>query len=231
MEDLARLSGRKTRFRDVRCRMNTPRGTLVVVGAGGHAADVVDAARAAGWREITIYDDDPAKHGTTVLGASCLGPLAQITPERDKHFVVAIGRNEVRQKIAAALEGAGLHAVTIQHPSCIISPSASVARGAFLGALSWIGPNVTIGRHALINVGVAVAHGASLGDWAQLCPGARLSGGVNVGSGAFVGSNAVLAPEISIGAWSQIGACSFVREDVPANKLAVGTPAKIVSRS
>jgi sugar O-acyltransferase (sialic acid O-acetyltransferase NeuD family) len=203
---------------------------LVIIGAGGFCAEVVEAARAAGWSKFAIYDDDPAKHGTQILGIPCIGPVADVERAQGSPFIVAIGRNEIRQKIATRLEEVGLCATTVQHPSCVVSPAAKIANGAFLAPFCWVGPHVTIGRHALINASVSIGHDSNIGDWVQLCPGVRISGWVKLGPGAFLGSNAVVAPKASVGAWAQVAANSFAWRDVPPRKLAVGSPAKIVER-
>lgn len=63
-----------------------------------------------------------------------------------------------------------------------------------------------------------------------LCPRAKecLRRGCRVKKFAKIGANATLLPHISIGEFSVVGAGSVVTEDVPAKKVAIGNPAKIV---
>ena len=45
---------------------------------------------------------------------------------------------------------------------------------------------------------------------------------------AIIGANATILPGITIGENAVIGAGSVVTEDIPANKVAVGNPAKVI---
>lgn len=51
---------------------------------------------------------------------------------------------------------------------------------------------------------------------------------VRVCTGAAVGAGSVLLPGVTVGAWSLVGAGSVVRDDVPANGLVVGNPARLI---
>jgi acetyltransferase-like isoleucine patch superfamily enzyme len=45
-----------------------------------------------------------------------------------------------------------------------------------------------------------------------------------------VGSHSVVMPGVTIGENSIIGACSFVKQDIPDNVLAMGVPAKVIRK-
>lgn len=53
-------------------------------------------------------------------------------------------------------------------------------------------------------------------------------GEVQIGDNVFIGVNAVIAKPVKIGDGAVIGANSVVTKDIPANAIAVGSPAKIV---
>ena len=58
---------------------------------------------------------------------------------------------------------------------------------------------------------------------------ARTSDGVQIGEGAWVGAGAKVLDGVSIGDKAIIGAGAVVTHDVPAQAVAVGIPAKVVS--
>ena len=58
----------------------------------------------------------------------------------------------------------------------------------------------------------------------------RRSAGVMVGAGAWLGAGAKVLDGVTVGERAIVGAGAVVREDVPAGTIAVGIPAKIVSR-
>jgi acetyltransferase EpsM len=203
------------------------RAKLAVLGAGGFATEVMEAATLVGWKSFELYDDDPAKKGGTFLGSRCVGSIADFEHSPRSNYILAIGNNSLRQHFGERLQAKGHTAIRLIHPSTVISPTAQIGEGSFLGPFVWVGPQVRIGRHALINMGASIGHDAVLADWVQLCPGARVSGFSNLGNGAFMGSNAVLAPSVGMEEWSQLAATSFAWRTIPARALAAGCPARI----
>ncbi len=58
----------------------------------------------------------------------------------------------------------------------------------------------------------------------------RRSVGIAVGQGAWIGAGAKVLDGVAIGDCSIVGAGAVVRDDVPAKAVAVGIPARVVSR-
>jgi sugar O-acyltransferase (sialic acid O-acetyltransferase NeuD family) len=202
---------------------------LVLLGAGGLAAEIIEAAEQAGWKTIRLYDDRPAMLDSEVMGYKCLGSIDQFEREASAEYLIAIGQNEVRQKLEDRMSAAGHSPASVIHPGATVSRAAQVAPGAYIGAGAFIGPHSRIGSHAIINVGTTVGHNAVLGRWVQVCPGARVSGFAALGDGVFIGSNAVVSPGITLGDWAKLGAASFAARNIPAGTLAVGVPARLVT--
>lgn len=203
--------------------------TLVVLGAGGFSAEVVEAAEFAGWTVAALYDDDAAAKGRVVMGRPCLGPISDFEQGAKGAYFMAIGTNEVRQRLSARLASAGHVAIAVIDPRSAVSRSAVVGAGAYIAARAFVGPQAKVGQHAIVNVGVSIGHDAMLGDYSQICPGGRVSGYAVLGEGAFMGSNAVLGPGGVMGEWSKLGAASFANRTVVARTLAVGVPARTIT--
>ncbi len=203
--------------------------TVVVLGAGGFSAEVVEAAELAGWVVTALYDDDETAKGRLVMGRTCLGPISDFERGAKSAYIMAIGTNEVRQRFAARLGAAGHEAIVVIDPRSAVSRSAVINPGAYIGAGAFVGPQAKVGWHAIVNVGVSIGHDAMLGDYSQVCPGARVSGFGVLGEGAFMGSNAVLGPHGVMGDWSKLGAASFANRTVAARTLAVGVPARTIT--
>lgn len=53
-------------------------------------------------------------------------------------------------------------------------------------------------------------------------------GRVNIGNNVFIGAESVVLPGVTIGANVIIGANSTVTHDIPANSVAVGSPARVI---
>lgn len=85
-----------------------------------------------------------------------------------------------------------------------------------------IGPRVHLGMQAMILTG-----GHAIGG-----PGQRAAGlepaPVVVGEGAWVGARAVLMPGVTVGGGAVVAAGAVVTEDVPADTVCAGVPARVV---
>jgi sugar O-acyltransferase (sialic acid O-acetyltransferase NeuD family) len=195
---------------------------LHVLGAGGHAKVVIATARAAGEDALEVVDDNPALHGQHVLGLPVRGGVAAVLADPTARAVIAIGRNDVRARLA---DGARCQFVTLVHPSAI-SHAAALGAGTVVFAGAIIQPDATLGAHVIVNTGASIDHDGALGDFVHVAPGSRLAGNVTLGAGAFLGIGAVCCPGVTIGAWTTVGAGAAVVRDLPAGCVAVGVPAR-----
>ncbi|GAA2456882.1 serine O-acetyltransferase [Agromyces soli] len=104
-----------------------------------------------------------------------------------------------------------------------IHPGATIGRRFFIDH----GMGVVIGETTVIGDDVMLYHGVTLGGKAprNTPPGTKrhptLEDGVTVGAGAKVLGN------ITIGAWSAVGANAVVTKDAPPHSLVVGVPATV----
>ena len=121
---------------------------VVIIGGGGQGLIVADAllrARESG-AEITpvgVVDDDPARHGDTVLGLSVLGRIADLSAIAHDAVVVAIGNNRTRRVLSERLSASGEKLVGARHPWTCVAPDVSPGVGSMLSA-AWSSPPVRV---------------------------------------------------------------------------------------
>lgn len=202
--------------------------SVAVIGAGGHAKVVISTLLESGCAVAAVFDDDPAKFGTQLLGVPVKGPIPRLADEDCRRAVIAIGDNSVREKLANEIEG--VEWVTVVHPRAYVHPSARLKEGAVVFAGVIIQPDSSIGAHVIVNTGATIDHDCLISDYVHLAPGVRLAGGVEVGRGAFLGIGSVVIPNLHVGAWSVVGAGGVVTEDLPDNVTAIGVPARPIKR-
>ena len=214
--------------------MPSDRNDLVIVGAGGHgreALSVVRATNAAGrsdWEFRGFADDgDVDPRLLDRLGAQLLGGIEVVT-EGDAEFVIAIGDNEVRRRIAHRI-GRPTAAILVD-PTAWIGPDVAIGEGAMVYPGSRCTTNVVIGRHSHVNCGATVSHDCRIGDFVSVSPGALINGGVTIGDGAFIGTGAIVLPGIEIGPGATIGAGAVVTSDVETGRTLVGVPARPMTK-
>ena len=209
--------------------MTTP---IVIIGAGGlgrEVHDIVEAMNAAGadWDFLGFVDGSPDRaellqeRGELLGSDETLGRLPAGT-----RFVVAIGDNEVRRRVAERAEAAGLVGAVLVHPRATIGPrGVELGPGTVVAAGAAITTNVTIGRHVRVDQNATVAHDCRLGDFVAVSPGANLSGTVTLADGVAVGTNASVIQGVTIGLGAVVGAGAVVIRDVEAGLTVAGVPA------
>lgn len=200
---------------------------LVLLGGGGHAAVVADAAHAAGLTIIGCLDaeTDAAPPGVIWLGE--LTELEGLRAHSDEPLAIHAATG------SAALRRSWLETIptsqwaTIVHPTAVVSPSAQLGRGVFVGPHAVINARAVIDDGVIVNTRVVIEHDCRVGVFAHIAPAAVLTGGVVVGPDVLVGAGAVVNPQMTIGSGATIGAGAVVVSDIPANARAVGVPARV----
>jgi len=196
---------------------------LLVVGAGGHAKVVIDAAEEAGFEIAGVI-------GTATDAPEILGH--RVSKDREgataDGFIVAIGDNLLRSRCFAEYQAAGLAPVSVTHPSSIVGKGVVIGDGTFIAAGVIINAGARIGADTILNTGCTVDHDCVIGEHSHLGPQVALCGAVTLGEGVLLGVGSCAAPRTSVGAWSVIGAGAAVVDDLPAHVVCVGVPARPV---
>lgn len=203
---------------------------LVIVGAGGHAKVVAEAAQLSGFEILGFVDQSPDLWGTRILTFPVLGDENVFESlNRDGCVaVVAVGDNSLRESIVVRLTASNVRFARVAHPSAVISVSAQLGEGSVVLAGAVVNSMAVVGNHCIVNSMASIDHDCSVADFVHVSPGAHLAGGCNIGRAAHVGIGASIVPDCSIGPRSVIGAGAAVTCDVPAGAVAVGVPAKVV---
>jgi sugar O-acyltransferase (sialic acid O-acetyltransferase NeuD family) len=200
---------------------------LVVLGAGGHAKVVIDAARSAGVRLQAVLDDDPAKQSGQFLGVPIKGDCASWASLIGAPcFVVAVGRNGTRARLQQAIEADGREIAVIRHPFTAVASSAFLGGGTVVLAGAVINTDTRLGRGVIVNTGATVDHDCLVDDWVHIAPGVALCGEVRVGEGTLLGVGARVLPGVKIGRRCVVGAGAVVHRDLADNVRVVGVPAR-----
>jgi sugar O-acyltransferase (sialic acid O-acetyltransferase NeuD family) len=214
--------------------VTVPAAQLVLIGGGGHALVVADAARSRPLAIAGFTDDDPS----AALAAHppvhrWLGKLHDLAPLAGHQWIIAVGDLARRRELIGRLR-AGSHplpgAAAVIAASAIVSPEASVSPGAFLGPGAIVNARARIGPHAIVNSGAIVEHECRIGENAHIAPGAALGGRVAVGDDTLIGLGARILPNLTIGHRCTIGAGAVVTKNLPDGATAIGIPARVIVR-
>ena len=213
---------------------------LVILGVGGYCSNLLDIVsdmnRAASeeiYRPIGFLDDDPARQGTLYCGLPVLGQIASAAVHGDAWFVNGIGSAETFRRKHAIIASAGVAAerfATLVHPSAFVAPSARIAAGSVIAQQSVVMSGALIGRHVKTLPHATISYGVEIGDFGTIASGVVLLSEVAIGASCYLGANVAIRERCRVGPRSLIGMGTVVIDDLPADVLAVGNPARIVRR-
>jgi sugar O-acyltransferase (sialic acid O-acetyltransferase NeuD family) len=171
---------------------------LILVGAGGHARPVAEAAVDNGhevvacaaknqpdWLDVPMFGDDdqlPASLMGFVMG------LGGVDPEGLRR------RLELFRRYTAH----ALVPVPLIHSRAFTAADAVVAEGGIVLAGAVVNAGARISEAAIVNTGAIIEHNAEVEAGAHVAPGAILLGAARVGSCAMVGAGAVVLPGATV---------------------------------
>ena len=203
---------------------------IVVVGGGGHAKVVLDVLQAEGWR-VAGYTDSQAAAGDGIGDVLCLGTdavLPELRASGVRRAIVALGDNELRDRLAKEVVALGFTLGNAVHPSAQISPSAVLGQGVAVMAGAVVNPDSVIGDNSVLNTCASVDHDCRIGRSVHIAPGAHLAGYVTVEDLVLIGVGSTVGRgrPLRLGERSIVGVGSVVIHDVDPNTLVVGSPAR-----
>ena len=121
-------------------------------------------------------------------------------------------------------------------PGAIIRDEVEIGHGAviMMGAILNIG--AVVGEGTMIDMGAVLGGRATVGKRCHIAAGVVLAGvieppsakPVTVGDDVVVGANAVVLEGVQIGDGAVVAAGAIVTQDVPANAVVAGAPARII---
>ena len=196
--------------------------SYLLIGGSGHAKVVIDCIRASGGEVAGILDDG-IEAGTKVMDVPVLGKTADYEPYKEHKFVIAIGNNVTRRRIAHKVN---VRWGTVIHPAAMVSPHAVIVEGTVVMPGAVINAGAVVGNHCIINSGAVVEHDNCLGDCVHISPKAALGGTVTVGEGTHVGIGACVRNNITICGGCTIGAGAAVVKNIVEPGTYVGVPAR-----
>ena len=211
---------------------------LVIVGAGGTAADVIAIVEAAnragaGYKCIGLLDDNPALCGQTCWGLPVLGSLADAGRFPSAFFVDCLGspRSYCKREAILAEKGLPLERFeTLIHPAAVIAGSCRIGAGSIIYPNVVLMANVVLGRHVTVLAGTVMNHEVAVGDFSIITSGVNISGRVRLGKACYIGSGSAIIQDACIGDGALVGMGSVVIRDVAPHAVVVGNPARVLQK-
>lgn len=200
----------------------------MVLGTGGHASVVIDAAKSAGY--VLAGCVGPQRPAFGPDHCAYLGgdeELASLDPSTTAAAVGvgSIGDTGLRERLFHMASTAGFALPAIVHARASVARTADLGEGSQVMAGAVVQPYAALGRNAIVNSGAVIEHHVVVGDYAHVAPGAIVCGEVRVGARAHIGAGATVIQGIRLGEGVLVAAGAVVVRDVPPHTIARGVPA------
>jgi acetyltransferase EpsM len=200
---------------------------VIIVGAGGHAAELVDylvlmnqssgSATIQEWDVVGLIDDTENNYHAYDYNFPYLGTIKDHEVENDISYIMGIANMKYRRNIIAELIQKEAQFMTLIHPTALISPSAVIGKGCVISHNVSIGPKAILGDFNLINSRCTIGHDSKIGNYNFLSPQVVTGGFSELVDENFLGTNAVVLPAITIGNSNIIAAGMIVDKKLTNN--------------
>lgn len=205
---------------------------LVILGAGGHASDIVSLVESLDkTRRVVLLDEgvvDRSRFEQRSVSIVSTFDEAQVEVETaSPTFVAGVGYPESRASfVSRAIDAGWSESPALLHPSTEVMANSTFDTASVVMGLTWVSPGVHISRHAYVGYGVKLGHDVVVGPYSSVFPGVFLAGNVTVGERCMIGANATVLPGLHLGDGASVGAGAVVTRDVDAGTSVVGSPAR-----
>lgn len=207
--------------------MTAPVG-LVLMGFGGHARSVADVAFAAGYHHL-LFVDENARDGELFLEF----PVQRLMPPPGSEWIYmpCAGDNHRRLAQLRELRAANLPLATVVSPSATIGRGAKIAPGCFIGHHVHVGPLTCLEAACIINTGAVVEHDCIIGQGTHVSVRCCVAGYCNLGDRVFLGAGSTVIDKITMASDVTIGAGGVVVTSLSVPGVYVGVPVRRVASS
>jgi sugar O-acyltransferase (sialic acid O-acetyltransferase NeuD family) len=180
-----------------------------------------------------FLDDNRKLHDTiidnvTVMGSTDDGGFLKLIGKKCEAFI-AIDENKVRKSLVTMLQQSrNVQPMNGVAATALISGSAALGHGNFVGHRVIIGPGTTIGGHCIVHPGAVIGSEVTAGDFVQVGSGSVINAGATIGNEVFIGSGVTIVGSVTVGDGARIGAGSVVVGPVKEGETVFGNPATVV---
>lgn len=197
---------------------------VYIIFSGGHSKQCIDIFLDNHIPILGLFDDNrPA--GPFYRNTQILGTISDISKYTNKPalFFCTCGNNRLRKEIVSTFP-------TLTWTNCIsrhsiISPSAIIGVGNYIGVSTKIAADVVIGNFNILNDGCTITHDNSIGNYTHIAPNASLGGFVSIGDFCLVGTNSTINPSVSVKDNIILGSGAVVIKNIDTAGTYVGIPA------
>jgi sugar O-acyltransferase (sialic acid O-acetyltransferase NeuD family) len=201
---------------------------LFIYGNGGLGKEVFDIAYRTNEYNKIYFINDFVHDNKTVFDFQFV--MSNYRSFENCEFVVAIGEIRARRKIFKRLLDYNCILATLIDPTAVVSSSANIGYGSIICPFVMIGPSVEIKSFCLINVNSVIGHDIQIDENTIVSASVNIGGSAKLGKNVYIGMGAIVKELLIIGNNSVLGMGSVLHNNLDANLLALGNPARPIRK-
>lgn len=210
-------------------------GKIAIYGAGGFGREVktlIDAInlKCPNTFELIGFFDDDKVIGEVINGLPIIGGIKELNSfEGELALAISVAEAKIKEKILHKIVKQDVTYPNIIHPNTSISKDeVQIGIGNIICEGVIITCNITIDNFVILNLQCTVGHDTHISSYSSFMPSVNISGEVEISEGVYVGTGAKIINQLTIGAYTIVGAGAVVAKSLPAHCTAVGIPAKVI---
>jgi sugar O-acyltransferase (sialic acid O-acetyltransferase NeuD family) len=208
----------------------------IVWGSSGHSKVLHSLIKLCGGEIIALFDNDPnalasIKGVPLYIGLDGLSKwISDYKDINNIYGIAAIGGNRGRDRIEIhkLFSSCNIKVETLTHPNASVCVTSTIGKGSQLLCQSLVAADSFLGESCIVNHQASIDHECFIGNGVHLAPSSTLCGCVSLGDNVMIGAGAIVLPRVNIGENTIVGAGSTVTKNLPANVVAVGSPARVI---
>jgi sugar O-acyltransferase (sialic acid O-acetyltransferase NeuD family) len=203
-----------------------------IFGTSGMAREAGDIAWALGFEPVYVARDKAELDACALMGQVILE--SDVDRNREMGFVIGIGDNDIRQRIAQRYADR-LCFTNLIHPSASFGRGQrqllESKRGLIVCAGVRFTNSIAVGDFCIFNLNSTISHDVTIEDFVYVAPGAHITGNVHIETRAWIGIGVAInqgneSLKRCIGVDTTIGSGAVVVNDCEPDAIYAGIPAR-----
>jgi len=194
---------------------------LVILGAGGHAAVLMDTLRQQNAEVLALVAPELDSNRKVLQGIPHYlkdDDVLAFSPDNIRlvNGSGSLPGSRLRTKLFSQFIALGYQFETVVAESAMISPYAELGHGVQVMAGAIIQAGAVIGANSIINSGAIIEHDCIIGAYNHIAPGVTVSGDVITEEHVHIGVGASIIQGIQLGHNVVVSAGVAVTKNIPA---------------
>ncbi|WP_026978348.1 transferase [Flavobacterium tegetincola] len=208
---------------------------IYILGVGHNTIVYIDLAESCGYKIAGLYHYNEERTGEYVHGIPIIDSNTNLFQRESlggMNFIVSVGENAIRTNLSNKIREMGGNIPTVIHPSAIVSKYSKISEGVVIHANSVVQADASIGKDTVLSYNTSLSHTSSVGESCYIAFNATIGAYIKVHDFVLMGQSASLVSGKLeyVGKNAVIGAGAVVINNVEADTIVIGNPAKTLDK-